>query len=99
MATLRLRRSWTRWLRSRTARKLRKEERRLQLFLQMVDSQHLLLKQLEQRLNPLLTAPQELEHSQRFRETGVLSISPPEPATPTLSPEQEIAQLLGLPPR
>lgn len=88
-ATLRSRRSWTRWHLRRTQHRLQREVRRLVLLQQLTDSQLLLVKQLEQRLHPLLQAPQELQESREYREAGsppLLLQGPMEPLVPQAPP-------------
>ena len=76
---LRLRHSWTRWLQKRTARRLSRENKRLRLLQQLLDSQLLLLTQLEEKEERLRFVQQELMESARYRTEGLLAGPPPPP--------------------
>lgn len=73
---MRLRRFGLRWSQTRTARRLERENRRLVLMLQLVDSQLLLLKQLEERQELLRSMQRELLESRLYREAGSPELPP-----------------------
>lgn len=91
-ATLRLRRSWTQWSLRQTLRRQRLEQWRLTLLLQVLDSQHLLLKELRQQEQRLWHRLQELEESRQFREHPDQVLPPTEVA----SERERLTKLLGL---
>ena len=66
-ATLSFRRSWTSWSLAKTQRRGVKEQLRLRLLQAMVDSQLLLVKELELREERLYQQAQELRASQLYR--------------------------------
>lgn len=102
-ATLRLRRSWTRWSLTRMVRREARLTRRLALLHRQTDSLLLAAKEHRQRTLQLGHRLREMEESQRFRETGL----PPQEGwllpqgvtlTP-LEPEPGLTQPLSLDPR
>lgn len=92
-ATLRSRRSWTRWHQKRIQRRLQRETQRLVLLQRMVDSQLLLLKTLEQRANRLLVVQTEDLDSQQYRE---MQAQPRLVVLPPGTPEQVQQMRLGM---
>ena len=110
LVTLRLRSSWTHWLQTRQERKLRRERERLLLLQRLMEEQALRVgrlvmeqhRRLEERqlLEPPLVTP-KMEVPVPTETRTLLTPGKPEPMEelePNSNPEQEIAQLLGLPP-
>lgn len=99
-ASLRSRRSWTRWRLRLTQRKLAKAQRHLLLLQLSLDSQHLLVKELELQQESLLHRQQEMAASQQFRTQGLppapqlLQLPEPLPMDPVTRLEMDT--LLGL---
>lgn len=89
--TLRSRLSWTRWRQKRTERRLLREAKRLRLMQLQLDSQLLLLQELELTLEQHRWAERELLESSQFRLQGQLPPPPPNPQPPS-----EMDKLLGL---
>jgi hypothetical protein len=109
MATLRLRRSWTHWRQSRTARRFRRAQDKLRRLTELQEYQLVECQRLERLLyRPqvmVLPRPRPVEEIP-FEELMAVANQQPEPG-PMLGPEPppepeteplEPAQLIGLPP-
>lgn len=81
------RRSWTHWRLKRAERKYQTELARLSLMLELVDLQHLRIKQLEETQASLLNSLEQMQEINNYRVRGELA--PP-------LPKSELDQLLGL---
>ena len=109
LVTLRFRSSWTHWLQTRQEKKLRRERERLLLLQRLMEEQalrvgRLVMEQRRQREELTANRPFLPEVEPLLEETPpptMLTPGKPEPMEelePNSNPEQEIAQLLGLPP-
>lgn len=91
-ATLRLRRSWTRWRLKVVKARRKREDKRLRLLQMVLDSQHLLIKELDRKQHLLDSSLRELQLSRMYREG---------PSTQLEQPQRwetgEIFRLVGLP--
>lgn len=85
-----LRQSWTRWRLKRTARKIQKEQRRLTQMQLALDSQLLLMKELDQVQDQLRHRLQEMAEAEAFHQRGLLT------AEPETAERAELDRLLGL---
>ena len=85
-----LRQSWTRWRLKRTARKIQSEQRRLTQMQLALDSQLLLMKELEQAQTQLGHRLQEMAEAEAFHQQGLLT------AEQETTERSELDRLLGL---